>query len=341
MADNQYERERALLESYELEKDWLHLWGQFVDNKINEILHSGQFPKNRTQIFPLYRIKPDESVIRRIFFFPTKKNIDLDYPLKSLDDKVGTRIVVNSLAEVNLLARLIKGNNKFWSARISRNLQKRLKAPKEFDYQSVHITLTPKNTVPFFKDLNGSERSCYICEVQIRTLLQHAFAEIAHDTIYKGAYSIESELVRLLSRSMALMEVTDEHFEKAYKLMESEEIYEKVFINHLIKFSNENLGPEFSFEHKSVDSDLTTKLFADFQIRNFETQDVDKVLLAHAQDIRKASGYYKSYLASQPVIVLLIFLIYTNPYLLQEKWDFEECILSDLFLSLGFSYDRN
>jgi hypothetical protein len=56
----------------------------------------------------------------------------------------------------------------------------------------------------FLKDLKA--------EIQIRSILQHAWAEIEHDLGYKSKYSIPFNLRRRFSRLSGLLELADEEF---------------------------------------------------------------------------------------------------------------------------------
>ena len=54
-------------------------------------------------------------------------------------------------------------------------------------------------------------RSC-VAEVQIRSVLQHAWAEIEHDLGYKAGSAIRRDAIRQFSRIAGLLEVADEGF---------------------------------------------------------------------------------------------------------------------------------
>jgi putative GTP pyrophosphokinase len=58
------------------------------------------------------------------------------------------------------------------------------------------------------------------CEVQIRTILQHAYAELCHDRIYKSSVKIPVSAKRVVARCMALMETTDLLFCDAVRELE-------------------------------------------------------------------------------------------------------------------------
>ena len=81
--------------------------------------------------------------------------------------------------------------------------------PYEFDYQSLHYVV--RSTLPF--EFGGQQIPADIpCEVQIRTLLQHAYSELTHDTIYKPNARATPPLKRTAAKSMALIEATSDYF---------------------------------------------------------------------------------------------------------------------------------
>jgi hypothetical protein len=51
------------------------------------------------------------------------------------------------------------------------------------------------------------------CEIQVRTILQHAWAEIEHDIVYKSSEDIPFELRRKFASLAGLVEIADREFE--------------------------------------------------------------------------------------------------------------------------------
>lgn len=327
-----FKKEKELLDNYNRLKPLLSEWGNFVDIKLLEFLYNNNFDLNRIQIKPKHRIKEDKSLISRAFY----RDVNSSDPLKKIEDKVGTRIVVTTIDDVLKIREIITSETQFWSVRESRGIEKHLNKPKEFDYQSLHLNLLPTNQADGFREMPKKEREYYICELQVRTLLQHAFAEVAHDTIYKGAFGADSQLVRILSRGMALMEATDEYFCRAYEIMEKEETYERTFLDKLIAISNDKLEVA-PFQSRELDSVLTRNIFDVFEIRNISINDVERTVITNKSLIEKTLNKTQSYLRSQPIIILIIHLIISNTYLIKERWYLEEEIIKDLFFKLGFS----
>lgn len=61
------------------------------------------------------------------------------------------------------------------------------------------------------------------CEIQIRSLLQHAYSELTHDTIYKPSVQASPEAKRFAARSVALLEAADETFVRVAEEIEKAE----------------------------------------------------------------------------------------------------------------------
>jgi putative GTP pyrophosphokinase len=59
------------------------------------------------------------------------------------------------------------------------------------------------------------------CEIQVRTLLQHAHSELTHDTIYKPSVIQTPDMHRAAAKAMALIESTNDYFEELMELIET------------------------------------------------------------------------------------------------------------------------
>jgi len=82
---------------------------------------------------------------------------------------------------------------------------------ERFGYQSVHFLVklkTPRSELPEFARFGEN-----IVEVQVRTILQHAWAEIEHDIQYKSTLAIPEEINRRFMALAALLEIADREFQ--------------------------------------------------------------------------------------------------------------------------------
>jgi hypothetical protein len=132
-------------------------------------------------------------------------------------DLAGSRFVVLLRTDLDLVEKIIRDYTN-WTVTRSRHFEHEVAdSPKAFDYQSIHLVVQAMagstiDGVLIEKDVS--------CEIQIRTLLQHAFAELCHDHIYKSEYVIPSDSKRVVARCMALMEATDLMFCDAVEKIE-------------------------------------------------------------------------------------------------------------------------
>ena len=123
-----------------------------------------------------------------------------------LTDLLGFRIICYFSSQVDEAADVIR---RIFDVDKVRSCDKRIMiSPTTFGYISLHIVCTLKNdgTVP--EDLTKLK-----FEIQLRSMLQHAWAEIEHDLGYKTALEIPRDMRREFSRIAGLLEVADEAFD--------------------------------------------------------------------------------------------------------------------------------
>lgn len=151
------------------------------------------------------RVKTKGSTIRK-----------LDNPAKSyngiadLTDMLGVRIVTYFPNDVDRVAEVIRAE--FLIDEDNSTDKRALLDPDRFGYLSLH----------YVARLGGgrSKLAEYVrfadvtFEIQIRSILQHAWAEIEHDLGYKSSNGIPAEIRRRFSRVAGLLEVADNEFQE-------------------------------------------------------------------------------------------------------------------------------
>ena len=147
-----------------------------------------------------HRIKSRDSAMEKLERKPEKYS-----SINSLTDLIGFRIICYFNEQVDQMAELV---SKVLDVDMSRSSDKRkLMAPTAFGYLSLHYICT----LP--KDKGYPEELTEIpFEIQFRTVLQHAWAEIEHDLGYKTEFGIPLEVRREFSRVAGLLEIADESF---------------------------------------------------------------------------------------------------------------------------------
>lgn len=120
--------------------------------------------------------------------------------LTDVTDILGFRVIVYLENDVDKVLQKIEEN--FVLDRPN-CVDKRKKGLEPFGYQSVHYVVSAGN----------SDWSDIRFEIQVRSVLQHAWAEIEHDLGYKGS-EIPVQYTRDFSRVAALLETADYEFTK-------------------------------------------------------------------------------------------------------------------------------
>lgn len=85
---------------------------------------------------------------------------------------------------------------------------------KEFGYESIHVLINiPKDCIPLDIDLPAPQD--LVCEIQIRTILQDAWAEVEHELIYKTEFTpFDMPLRRKLASMNASLSLADIIFQE-------------------------------------------------------------------------------------------------------------------------------
>ena len=205
--------EAELLARWRAEKPLYEAWADFISLKVHEALQASIAPVSldyfiKVPVKP--RLKADSTLVDKALHRKQYTN-----PYEDLTDKVGMRFVVLLTTDIKKVCDAIEGAARqgFWDASKDRDYEKeRLDKPLEFSYQSVHYVLRAKDGIEHQgRKIPGGAT----CEVQIRTLLQHAHSELTHDTLHKPKITAQPGVKRTVAKSMALIEATDEFFEQA------------------------------------------------------------------------------------------------------------------------------
>jgi putative GTP pyrophosphokinase len=130
-------------------------------------------------------------------------------PLDEITDLAGVRVITYFPSDVDKILPLIKND---FIVDIANSIDKRRASdPSMFGYASLHLIVSfteARLKLPeyaTFKDMK--------CEIQVRTILQHAWAEIEHDIVYKSHEDIPFELRRRFASLAGLLEIADREFE--------------------------------------------------------------------------------------------------------------------------------
>ena len=123
---------------------------------------------------------------------------DRDYRgIEQLTDLVAFRVIVLSEDLIEEVAKVIERSFDVDYSRSTNKLHR--DDPSSFGYRSLHYVCTIPDQVLQF-------------EIQIRTILQHTWAEIEHDIGYKAGEDLPPHFRRRFSQIASLLEVADREF---------------------------------------------------------------------------------------------------------------------------------
>jgi len=133
--------------------------------------------------------------------------------LDDITDLVGLRVITYFDDGIEAAAHCVERAFRIDAAR---SVDKRRQDdPSHFGYQSLHYICRPP------ADLVAAEPAWDVAfEVQIRTILQHAWAEIEHDLGYKSPEALPLPVRRRFSRLAGLLEIADHEFVALRRTME-------------------------------------------------------------------------------------------------------------------------
>lgn len=169
---------------------------EIIENKLNSALEKADI--HTMQI--AHRVKTAESISGKLTRKPDKYTTATD-----LTDIVGYRIICYFTDQIDLISSIIE--NLFVIDRDNYVDKSKMLKPNAFGYLSVHYicSLKPSDEYP-------QELCKFKFEIQIRTVLQHTWAEIEHDLGYKNEFGVPRHVRREFSQMASLLEVADAGF---------------------------------------------------------------------------------------------------------------------------------
>ena len=138
------------------------------------------------------RVKDTSSFVKKLM------RKDYSSPWADMRDKAGVRVTTVYAADVAIVDGVIADEFEV----LHRDDKCEQLAPDHFDYLGLHFEIA----VPIGEGLSEADR---VCEVQVRTGAETAWANASHDLLYKAPVEPGSEIKRGLHRLLALVELFD------------------------------------------------------------------------------------------------------------------------------------
>ena len=256
-----------------------HLYNRLAEN-ICEALKTYFSDEGISYLSISHRIKSFESfsekVSRKVY-----KN-----PFEDIEDICGIRVIAYFPDDVIRIDKLIRKEFNVFESEVKGDQLKN----DQFGYRSDHFVVSIKNSwlsTPNYRGLNNIKT-----EIQVRTILMHAWADLSHKLAYKTKESTPSQFLRNIYQLSALFELADERFEDLRKQKEEH-------IKDIVESAN--LKPAKGFP---LDSELnvdTLQAYLNFRFPNREGTGDDEDQLSDMIEemdncdisLEKLDTYYK------------------------------------------------
>lgn len=282
------------------------------------------------QIPPKPRVKETDSFLEKALVRKHKSD-----PLSEITDQVGVRFVVLLLENIDLIGKIIQSDRWEWQKDRDHE-EERLAKPDYFAYQSDHYVIRTKENIEF----DGVIIPAYTpCEIQVRTILQHAYAEMAHNSDYKPSIRLPEEdqkhVKRSLAKGAALIETTDDVFKEIKNrlreysesvdalLVRSSEIYKAI--------TGKDSSPSTALG--GIIAETYHRLLKQLTPEQLNAWAEARPWLGNklAQK-RNESVFYRD-----SVVILLGLLITENEMTVPKQWPVDSAYLEDLYSMMGIS----
>lgn len=325
--------EEEIRSLWEIEREIYEAWADFIKAKITNHL-TAVLPDVDVNYFLKLPVSPRSKELKSLVDKALFRDKTYANPYQDITDKVGMRFVVLLSNDIRIVEDAIL-SIKDWDVSKDRDFEDERRArPLEFAYQAVHYILRAAKE---FKHGDITIPASTPCEVQIRTLLQHAHSELTHDTIYKPKKTASPEVKRTIAKSMALIEATDDFFVLAMNELNSASQVEREAMQNFrqIYLDKVGLNPEAEKSNFLILDSFKEKLEVGLANRiNVFIEEKEYIL---AKIAKRAETQH---LFRQPIILLIYLCVNTAPAETKEIWPLTAEELRPIFLDLGISFDN-
>ncbi len=156
-----------------------------------------------------HRVKSEKSLEGKLL-----KKGDSYQSIEDITDLLGARVICYFSDDVDKMGSLIE--EMFVVDRENSSDKRSLHNADSFGYLSLHYICSLPEDKGYPEQTLGKK-----FEIQIRTILQHAWAAINHDLGYKTEFGVPREVVRAFARLAGLLEIADDEFARARDLIKN------------------------------------------------------------------------------------------------------------------------
>ena len=211
------ENKLVVLGEYDSKRSLYELFASEVKHLLQGILREESIECNAITC----RLKDRDSLSEKI-----DRKHDKYKCLGDLTDIAGVRIITYYTEDVDKVTEIVE--REFAIDRENSIDKRESLEPDRFGYCSVHYVVEMNQDRLKLREYQAF--SGLKCEIQIRSVLQHAWAEIEHDLGYKSEIGIPKSIRRNFSRLAGLLEIADKEFQEIRSFLQTyqEEALEKL-----------------------------------------------------------------------------------------------------------------
>jgi ppGpp synthetase/RelA/SpoT-type nucleotidyltranferase len=147
------------------------------------------------------RAKDPDSLLRKL------RKKEYDDPATELTDQIAVRVITYYLDQVDPIVEHLTKSFIVGSQPVDKRRELNV---REFGYRSVHLVVQAR-----LKGMEGPTaeplRDRWF-EIQVRSILEHAWAEIEHEVVYKSGVDYPDDVLREFAAIAAQLEVLDQRF---------------------------------------------------------------------------------------------------------------------------------
>jgi ppGpp synthetase/RelA/SpoT-type nucleotidyltranferase len=266
-----------------------------------------------------------------------KKLLRGKHTYDTLPDKVGARCVVRYLSDLDRVISVAR--ELFECSELDSKLEKL--AEDRVGYSSLHIEVRLKDKEPQAADYPPGQ---YCAELQVRTLGQHLWSEMTHDTLYKSEEALaalSSDIKRRANLMSGLIEVADREFDRLNRetaLDPAMQLY-KELERHYYKLTAKRPDAELSLEVINLLAPLygagvqqIAQRIGDFFARH---EAVLHSVYAEAEEWNASAFLY------QPEVLMIFERLEADQFSIRKVWNtrFPERELERVANAFGMSFD--
>lgn len=241
------------------------LFGEFI--KVVHGLLDNLLKRNQIRVHSIFdRLKDKQSLEKKL-----NRPKSTYEKLEDVTDICGIRIITFFNDEVDTIASLI--SKEFEIDRKNSVDKRMLVDPDRFGYRSLHYVVKLKRTRLRLPEYSGFS-DCKI-EIQIRSILQHTWAEIEHDLGYKSKISVPKEIQRRFFQLASLLELADDEFLRIRNFLSNYASSVKEKINKTPEsLSIDQVSVSFYIESSSLVKEIERDISYDTKVTLTEDKDI-------------------------------------------------------------------